>query len=198
MISLPTVAGVAISGSINRVEDAEILSLEAQTFLATLQRTFNGRRLELLQQRRQRQLQIDAGHLPNFLAHTAFVRNDKVWKCAPPAPGLIDRRVEITGPVDRKMVINALNSGATQFMADFEGWWSWWRCSFQSGKSLTRLTQDSNSPTWENCVQGQVNMRDAVARTVDFTAPNGKQYKLKSEIATLLIRCVLASSALIT
>ena len=107
------------------------------------------------------------GHLPNFLPETAWIRNDPTWQGAPPAPGLIDRRVEITGPVDRKMVINALNSGAYTFMADFE---------------------DSNAPTWDNCLSGQTNMKDAVRRTINFTASNGKYYKLKPTIATLLVR----------
>ncbi len=101
------------------------------------------------------------------MPETLGIRNDLTWKAAPPAPGLVDRRVEITGPVDRKMVINALNSGASTFMADFE---------------------DSNSPTWENNLAGQYNMRDAVRRTITFTAPNGKYYKLGDKIATLLVR----------
>jgi malate synthase len=108
------------------------------------------------------------GKFPTFLPETQGIRNDLTWKAAPPAPGLVDRRVEITGPVDRKMVINALNSGASTFMADFE---------------------DSNSPTWENNLSGQYNMRDAVRRTITFTAPNGKYYKLNGDkIATLLVR----------
>lgn len=102
------------------------------------------------------------------MPETQGIRNDLTWKAAPPAPGLVDRRVEITGPVDRKMVINALNSGASTFMADFE---------------------DSNSPTWENNLSGQYNMRDAVRKTITFTAPNGKYYKLNDDkIATLLVR----------
>jgi len=108
---------------------AEILTPEALKFLAKLHRAFNGKRLELLERREYRQQAIDAGELPTFLPETAHVRADAHWKGPAPAPGLVDRKVEITGPVDRKMVINALNSGASTFMADFE---------------------DSNAPTWEN------------------------------------------------
>lgn len=114
------------------------------------------------------------------------MRKDPTWRGALPAPGLTDRCVEITGPVDRKMVINALNSGATQFMADFEG------REFHDRPYTFIYTsiKDSNSPTWENCVNGQVNMRDAVARTIEMTAPNGKHYKLRTDgkVATLLVR----------
>lgn len=112
--------GVTILGPVTP-EQAEILSIPAQIFVATLNRCFNHRRKELLARRDARQQQLDAGVLPDFLPETRAIREDDTWRCAPPAPGLVDRRVEITGPVDRKMVINALNSGATQFMADFEG-----------------------------------------------------------------------------
>ena len=158
-----------ILGTVPSPEHAQILSSEAVSFVACLHRTFNARRLELLALRQQKQALWDAGKLPNFLPETASVRNDPSWKGAAPAPGLIDRRVEITGPVDRKMVINALNSGATQFMADFE---------------------DSNAPTWFNCIDGQVNVRDAVRRTISYTAPGGKSYKLRDDgkLATLLVR----------
>jgi malate synthase len=113
--------GVKILGPVKTQEEAEILSPECINFLSTLQRSFNGRRLQLLKLRIARQKEWDAGRMPNFLPETAAIRNDPSWKGAPPAPGLVDRRVEITGPVDRKMVINALNSGASTFMADFEG-----------------------------------------------------------------------------
>lgn len=148
---------------------ADIFSVEAQAFVATLHRAFNGRRKELLQARDLRQKQLDDGILPDFLPQTASIRDDPTWQGPVPAPGLVDRRVEITGPVDRKMVINALNSGATQFMADFE---------------------DSNAPTWENNVNGQVNLRDALLRTITYTAPNGKYYALRKDgkVATLLVR----------
>ncbi|MEW5316349.1 MAG: hypothetical protein WDW38_007728 [Sanguina aurantia] len=149
-------------------EHADIVSPAAQTFLATLHRCFNARRLSLLQKRNDRQRDIDAGIFPDFLKETRAVREDPSWKGANPAPGMIDRRVEITGPVDRKMVINALNSGASTFMADFE---------------------DSHAPTWTNNLDGIINLRDALKRTISYSAPNGKFYKLKAgPLATLLVR----------
>ncbi len=148
-------------------EFAEILTPEAMSLVAKLHRAFNSRRAELLQTRVERQAEIDAGKLPDFLPETADIRNGD-WTVAPLPDDLQDRRVEITGPVERKMVINALNSGAKVFMADFE---------------------DSNTPTWENTVQGQINMRDANKRTITFTNPdNSKHYSLNEEIATLLVR----------
>src|SRR5213078_4937565 len=110
--------------------------------------------------------QIDAGQTPDFLTETASIR-EKEWTVAPIPHDLLDRRVEITGPVDRKMIINALNSGASVFMADFE---------------------DSNSPTWENNIEGQLNLRDTVRREIGFTSPEGKQYRLNDTIATLMVR----------
>ncbi len=145
---------------------SEVLTPDAVAFLADLHRQFNARRLELLEQRRVRQAKLDAGQLPTFLAETRSVR-DGDWKVAPIPSDLQDRRVEITGPTERKMVINALNSGAKCFMADFE---------------------DSNSPTWANMIEGQINLRDAVRRTITFTSPEGKHYELNSAIATLLVR----------
>lgn len=115
-----TVPGVAVLAPVTASE-AEILSPQALQFVATLQRIFNPTRKTLLQKRVLRQQELDRGVLPDFLPETAYIRNDPNWRAAPPAPGLQDRRVEITGPVDRKMVINALNSGAYTFMADFEG-----------------------------------------------------------------------------
>lgn len=115
-----TVPGVAVLAPVNPAEQA-ILSTEALQFVATLQRIFNPTRKTLLQKRVLRQQELDRGVLPDFLPETAYIRDDHNWRAAPPAPGLQDRRVEITGPVDRKMVINALNSGAYTFMADFEG-----------------------------------------------------------------------------
>ncbi|KAI9223478.1 malate synthase A [Blastocladiella britannica] len=146
-----------------------ILSPAALHFVATLHRTFNPTRTQLLLARQLRQQRLDAGELPDFLPATKPIRDNSEWKGAVPAPGLVDRRVEITGPVDRKMVINALNAGAQTFMADFE---------------------DSTAPTWENLVVGQANLRDAVARTIAYTGPNGKEYKLRSDgkLATLLVR----------
>ena len=117
-----TVPGVAILATCSK-EQAQLLSTEALQFLATLQRSFDGTRKKLLQKRITRQQDLDRGVLPDFLPETAYIRNDANWKAAKPAPGLQDRRVEITGPVDRKMVINALNSDALTYMADFEGNW---------------------------------------------------------------------------
>jgi len=149
----------------NEVE-SHILTQEAQAFLTKLARTFESRRQELLAHRRTRQQQIDAGQLPDFLPETASIREPE-WTVAPIPHDLLDRRVEITGPVDRKMIINALNSGANVFMADFE---------------------DSNSPTWHNNLQGQANLRDTVAGTIAYTSPEGKQYRLNSQVATLMVR----------
>ncbi len=145
---------------------AEILTPEAIAFLAALSARFNARRVELLEKRAQRWDQLRQGILPGFLPETKSIR-DGAWTVAPIPSALQDRRVEITGPVDRKMVINALNSGASVFMADFE---------------------DANSPTWDNNLQGQLNMRDAVNGSISFASPEGKQYKLNAETAVLLIR----------
>lgn len=167
MTTKVTAREVKILGKLS-AQEREVVSDGAIGFLAVLQRNFNQRRLQLLDKRLVRQREIDAGKMPNFLHETKWIRDDPTWRGAVPAPGLVDRRVEITGPVDRKMVINALNSGATQFMADFE---------------------DSNAPSWENCVQGQVNVRDAVNGTISYTnAANGKQYRLNDQVATLLVR----------
>ena len=145
---------------------AEILTPEAVHFVASLAGKFEGRRQELLARRQERQAEIDAGHFPDFLTETTDIRMSE-WTVAPIPRDLTDRRVEITGPVDRKMVINALNSGANVFMADFE---------------------DANSPTWSNNVEGQINLRDANRRTIEFTSPEGKKYKLNDKVATLLVR----------
>lgn len=112
--------GVSILASYNE-DQAQILSIEALKFIASLQRSYNPTRKTLLLKRIERQQEIDQGVLPDFLPETAHVRSDLTWRAAKPAPGLQDRRVEITGPVDRKMVINALNSDALTYMADFEG-----------------------------------------------------------------------------
>ncbi|GFR44783.1 hypothetical protein Agub_g6115 [Astrephomene gubernaculifera] len=167
-MAVRTVPGVSILAPVS-AEHAAILTPEAQEFVATLHRVFNPRRKELLKRRDERQKELDAGRMPDFLPETAAVRASPAWRCAPPAPGLVDRRVEITGPVDRKMVINALNSGATQYMADFE---------------------DSHAPTWANNLDGHVNLGDAIRRTISYTGPNGKQYKLRTDgkLATLLVR----------
>ena len=131
----------------------EILSPEALRFVAELTQRFEPRRRELLQAREDRWLRLKAGELPAFLDSTREIREAE-WTVAKIPPALQDRRVEITGPVDRKMIINALNSGASMFMADLE---------------------DSNSPTWRNTVEGQVNLRDAVNRTISFSSPEGKE-----------------------
>jgi len=162
-------SGVAILGAVDQTQ-AEILSPQALDFVARLHRTFSPTRKALLQRRILRQQELDRGVLPDFLVETAHIRSDDTWRGAFPAPGLVDRRVEITGPVDRKMVINALNSGASTFMADFE---------------------DSNAPTWENNLNGQVNLRDAIRGTISYTNPgNGKKYALRNDrkIATLIVR----------
>ena len=143
-----------------------ILTPEAVRFLAKLSTTFEGRRRQLLEARRIRQQEIDNGKMPDFLAETSGVREGN-WKVAPTPADLLDRRVEITGPTDRKMIINALNSGAKVFMADFE---------------------DSNSPTWQNVLDGQINLRDAVAGSISYTSPEGKRYELVEEPAVLMVR----------
>jgi len=148
-------------------EAREILNPGALALLLMLHRRFNARRLGLLDKRRGRQKALDGGMRPDFRAETVKIR-EADWKVAPVPEDLLDRRVEITGPVDRKMIINALNSPAKAFMADFE---------------------DSCSPTWENIILGQVNLRDAVNRTISFTNPgNGKQYRLNDKTATLIVR----------
>lgn len=147
-------------------EFARILTPEALAFVAALQRAFNGRRLELLARRVARQQEIDGGVMPDFLPETAEIRAAD-WTVAPIPTDLLDRRVEITGPVDRKMVINALNSGASVYMADFE---------------------DAHSPTWAATLEGQINVRDAVARDITYTSPEGKFYQLNDKIAVLLVR----------
>lgn len=163
---LPSLDEIKITGNISNAF-LEILTPEALDFVARLQREFGQRRKELLERREMIQREIDAGTMPNFLEETRRIREDPSWKVAPIPDDLQNRKVEITGPVDRKMMINALNSGANVFMADFE---------------------DANSPTWHNCVQGQINLRDAVDRTITFTSADGKFYQLKEEIATLLVR----------
>ncbi len=143
-----------------------ILTPDALTFVEKLERTFGQRRRDLLQKRIERQAAIDAGVMPDFLPETAVIRQSD-WTVAAIPDDMQDRRVEITGPVDRKMVINALNSGANVYMADFE---------------------DSHSPTWAATIEGQSNLKDAVRETVTFTNPNGKFYQLNEETATLMVR----------
>jgi malate synthase len=158
--------GIEVLGPIGPQYD-EILTREALRFVASLQRTFGARREELLARRVEAQKKIDSGVLPDFLPDTEEIRKGD-WKVAPIPDMLQDRRVEITGPVDRKMVINALNSGASVFMADFE---------------------DANSPTWANTIEGQLNLRDAIDGTITYTAPEtGKDYRLNERTAVLFVR----------
>lgn len=144
----------------------DVLTPEAMNFVQRLVSEFKPRRDELLRQRSLRQAEIDGGQMPDFLEATRSIREGD-WTVAPIPDDLRDRRVEITGPVDRKMIINALNSGANVYMADFE---------------------DSHSPTWQNTVEGQVNLRDAVSGTISYTSPQGKSYMLNAKTATLFVR----------
>jgi malate synthase len=145
---------------------AAILTPEARAFLAGLERRFGPRRRQLLAARARRQERLDAGELPDFLPETRPVRESE-WTVAPPPPALLDRRVEITGPVDRKMMLNALNSGANAYMADFE---------------------DSFAPVWAATLQGQQNLADAVRGTLAYTSPEGRRYALGPDLATLVVR----------
>jgi malate synthase len=160
--SLP---GLEIRGPVPEAY-AQVLTPQACAFLAGLFGAFEPRRQELLARRAARQAELDSGILPDFLPSTKSIREGS-WRVAPAPADLLDRRTEITGPVDRKMVINALNSGAKVFMADFE---------------------DATSPTWDNLLEGQANLRDAVRRTISFTSAEGKAYKLNERTATLLVR----------
>jgi len=164
-MSNSSAAGLEILGPMNP-RYAEILTPEACAFVAGLVRRFGPRREQLLAARAERQRRFDAGELPGFLPETAAIRG-AAWQVPPPPADLLDRRTEITGPVERKMVINALNSGAQCFMADFE---------------------DANSPTWENVVEGQINLRDAINRTISYTNPEGREYRLKERTATIVAR----------
>ncbi|MBK9676120.1 MAG: malate synthase A [Betaproteobacteria bacterium] len=157
--------GIEITGRITP-EFATILTPEAVAFAARLQRAFGGRRNELLARRAVRQAELDAGKLPDFLPETRAIREGR-WTCAPIPADIVDRRAEITGPVDRKMVINALNSGAKVFMADFE---------------------DANTPRWDNNIQGHINLGDAIRRRIDYTSPEGKAYTLNAKTAVLFVR----------
>ncbi|MFF2841984.1 malate synthase A [Paenarthrobacter sp. NPDC057981] len=147
----------------------EVLTPDALEFVGKLHRAVADRRQELMQARHARRNAISSGQDPRFLPETEGIRNDPSWRVAPPAPGLEDRRVEITGPVDKKMTINALNSGAKVWLADME---------------------DSSTPTWRNVIQGQLNLTDALERRIDFTSPEGKEYKLRpaEELPTIVVR----------
>jgi malate synthase len=162
-LSLP--AGVEIRAAVPP-DYAAILTPQALAFVAKLARKFEARRRELMAARELRQAEFDAGMLPGFPAESSNVRESE-WTIGPVPHDLQDRRVEITGPTDRKMVINALNSGANVFMADFE---------------------DSNTPTWENMIEGQINLRDAIERTIAFVSPDGRRYTLNQRTAVLLVR----------
>nr|WP_295973503.1 malate synthase A [uncultured Bacillus sp.] len=157
--------GIQIVGALKPGYE-EILTPEALKFVEELETRFGSRRKELLEARRKRQQEIDQGKLPSFLPETEEIRNGD-WTIWPLPEDLQDRRVEITGPTDRKMIINALNSGAKVFMADCE---------------------DATSPTWESIIEGQINLKDAVNRTISFKNPDGKEYKLNDETAVLLVR----------
>jgi len=157
--------GVVVTGESSQGV-SQILTYDALTLVAKAHRAFNARRHQLLQRREQRQGELDAGRLPGFLPETAEIRKSD-WTAGPIPPDLLDRRVEITGPTDRKMIINALNSGAKVFMADCE---------------------DANAPTWANMVEGQLNLSDAVRRTIEFKSPEGKEYRLTDKPAVLFVR----------
>jgi malate synthase len=163
---MSTPDGVRIDGPIMDRYD-EVLTDEALAFLAELHRQFDGRRRELLALRDSRYAELAAGGTLDFLAETKDVREDDSWQVAEPARGLVDRRAEITGPTDRKMTINALNSGARVWLADLE---------------------DANTPLWEVMIEGQLNLRDAIERRIDFSSPEGKSYALNEDVATIVVR----------
>ncbi|UWX97438.1 malate synthase A [Arthrobacter zhaoxinii] len=165
-----TLNGISLTAPAVRRQE-EILTPQALDFVKALHRATASRRQELLQQRQARRQQISNGADPAFLAETRSIREDDSWRVAPTAPGLEDRRVEITGPVDRKMTINALNSGAKVWLADME---------------------DSSTPSWSNVVNGQLNLRDALDRRIDFTSPEGKEYRVRgtslTDLPTIVVR----------
>lgn len=186
MANIDTVIqGVSILGPLTE-ETRKILSKDVVSFLALLHRSFNAKRKELLQRRVVRQAEIDRGLLPEFLLETKHIRENAAWKGAPPAPGLVDRRVEITGPTDRKMVVNALNSNVWTYMADFEG-----RLVISSVVRILGADWaiDSSAPTWKNMINGQVNLYDAIRKQVDFKQGE-KAYKLRKDrvLPTLIAR----------
>ena len=162
---IQSIEGVEILGEMS-LPYQEILSQDALEFVRDLHRMFNKQRKSLLQKRQDRQEEINKGVKLDFLSDTSIIRNSE-WSVSPIPADLQDRRTEITGPVDRKMVINALNSGAKVFMADFE---------------------DASTPSWNNLLDGQINLRDAIRKQVDFTAENGKKYSLNADVAVLKVR----------
>jgi malate synthase len=165
---MPGTDGVEITGPSGDRYD-EILTPEAMSLLATLHGELGTRRAELLAARQQRQAEIIAGGSFDFLPETRHIREDPAWQVALPAAGLADRRVEITGPTEKKMAVNALNSGAKVWLADFE---------------------DANSPLWDNMITGQLNLKDVLDRTIDFASADGKDYRLRPdhELATIVVR----------
>jgi malate synthase len=165
LLAALAIEGIVITGEWEP-DFATMLSLPALRFVATLAREFGPRREELLAARQARQARLDAGELPDFLPQTASIRAGD-WQVAALPQDLQDRRVEITGPVDRKMVINALNSGAKVYMADFE---------------------DSHAPTWTATIQGQINLCDAINGRISYVSPEGKTYRLNAETAVLMAR----------
>ena len=165
---MPGTERVEITGPYGDRYD-EILTPQAIDLIAALHAELGPRRSELLAARRRRQAELSGGAMLDFLPETAGIREDASWRVAAPAPGLVDRRVEITGPTDKKMTINALNSGANVWLADFE---------------------DANTPLWDNMITGQLNLKDALDRTIDYTSADGKDYALRpdSELATIVVR----------
>jgi malate synthase len=165
---MPGTERVEITGPYGDRYD-EILTPRAIDLIAALHAELGPRRSELLAARRRRQAELSGGAMLDFLPETAGIREDPDWRVAPPAPGLVDRRVEITGPTDKKMTINALNSGANVWLADFE---------------------DANTPFWDNMITGQLNLKDALDRTIDYTSAEGKDYALRpdGELATIVVR----------
>src|SRR3954467_14592695 len=159
MSTVESASGLEIAGA-RQDRDDEVLTPRALELIALLHRELNPRRLELLAARQDRVRALAAGDTLRFLPETAHIRDDDSWQVAEPAPGLVDRRVEMTGPTDRKMTINALNSGAKVWLADHE---------------------DANTPLWENVIGGQLNLKNAIDRTIDFTSPEGKRYELRPD-----------------
>src|SRR5712692_11826917 len=165
---MPGTERVEITGPYGDRYD-EILTPQAIDLIAALHAELGPRRPELLAARRRRQAQLSGGAMLDFLPQTADIRDDPNWRVAPPAAGLVDRRVEITGPTDKKMTINALNSRAKVWLADFE---------------------DANTPLWDNMVSGHLNLKDALDRSIDFTSADGKDYRLAPDeaLATIVVR----------
>src|ERR1700678_4244388 len=165
---MPGTESVEITGPYGDRYD-EILTPQAIDLIDALHAELGPRRAEALAARRPRQAELSGAAMLDFLRETQSIRDDPSWRVASPAPGLVDRRVEITGPTDKKMTINALNSGAKVWLADFE---------------------DANTPLWDNMITGQLNLKDALDRKIDYTSEEGKEYKLRpaQELATIVVR----------